>query len=331
MAGYFLDKGDQQGDVRQRLRDQYNRMSRTGNQQQFAQQNAQQLAEQGGYFANRMPGAGQINVGTAPGQRQVNAGGGFTGGSSINFGAINAYNSNPAARAYMQSIGAVPQYSGFSVSGPNSGMTYGRTGGSNPQTINPGSNPQVSPGAMNSRNGYMGVSYSGTPTNLNAYAPTAAAPSYGAGSGGVAGGGGAAATGATPFGLSSGAASGLAGTISSGLQQEIANPSGLPVREMRAESADSIGADMERQRQALREDFGRRGQSGTAAEAAALRELETQGQADRRSDFRDISRQNAEVQLARRLQAMGLGSNFLRNEQSFDLGQFGQLLGFYGA
>jgi len=97
--------------------------------------------------------------------------------------------------------------------------------------------------------------------------------------------------------------------------QQINRPPGLPVNQMFSQVADARGASGQREEQSLRADFARRGQSGSAAEAAALRDLEGRTSGARSNDYRDLLAQDYLAQIQNRYQALGLGNSFLQGQQ----------------
>lgn len=305
-------------------------------QRQLHQQGYYQMQPGGSYFtAGGSGGAGSGRV--------IGAGSQFNT-SGLNMGLINAYYQSPAARQLLDQFGMAPSYTGVNVSGP-SGNVYGRTGGSDPRSLSGqssggigfspflGGAPPLSAGTFR-QNGMEIDRQTGLPANRfrpgGINHPYTQAGLAGSSSNFTRPGGGLGLAGVgAPQLPGAGAAGGpgLQRAVTGGISQEIASPSGLPTRQMLAESADAIGRSTSRGADELRESFARRGQTGTEAERAALRELEESSQRDRRSEARDIAQRDVMTRLQRRLQAMNIGANFLRGERSDTLGLLRSLIG----
>ena len=283
---------------------------RQGVGDQWQMRNAKAVGAAGGYLNPADGGATPAAGAPAAPQRGrwIGAGSGMMSGQSVNWGLVNAYQNNPQIRALMDQQGAAPTFNGVNISGNATQGTYGRTAGgrtmgggglSNPYQMQYQPTGGAQPGAM----------------------PMQAPQGYP----GMGGGGGAA--GLASGGLPTGQASGLASRMAGQYQQLMAKPPGLPTGAMYSQVADARGAAGQREQEALRADFARRGQSGTAAEAAALRDLESRTSGARTNDYRDIMLQNALAQIANRYKTLGLSNQFLLGQQQGDRAQLGLMLG----
>tara|TARA_Y100000310_G_scaffold69975_1_gene65507 strand:+ start:88 stop:408 length:321 start_codon:yes stop_codon:yes gene_type:complete len=105
----------------------------------------------------------------------------------------------------------------------------------------------------------------------------------------------------------------------------------MPVQQMLRQQIDPMAGAAAGMEKSIREGFGRRGQSGTAAEAAAIRESRRKAQGARGQAQRDIVIQNELQKLAARQRALGLGASFLQQKERTDDNTLGNYMaGFLG-
>ena len=131
------------------------------------------------------------------------------------------------------------------------------------------------------------------------------------------------------MGLGDAQAGQLAGQVGSGISDAISNPGGMPVDEMQAQSADSIGAETRMALEQLDRDTPP-DQFGTPRYEARKQQIIDRAGSERRSSFTDISAMDANATEDRRLQGLGLGANWLkdiRNMEQADLNALATLLG----
>lgn len=331
-ADYFRQQDKQAAQQeRDTLRQGYAQAQQGGYTDAWLQRNAPQLSQHDAYVGRQQGGQQYASAGGAqPSNRGLGTGGGVVG--TTNYAAIAAYqNAPPHIRAQMDRMGMTPQYGGVRVGSSQNqamvGMPNYVTGDprmQNPAWIaqqraqgafggNAGGGRPATPGQM----GVAGFGARGGPAPQFDYSQAAAhRASLG---GGVSGGPGVGsyggAGGGAPYGMDPTTGAALASRVSGAIGQGLQG-GGLDVGGMHSRLVESIGQDTARRRQQIREDFARRGQSGTEAEMAALRDLEESAQGASRQALRDLMVQNQERMLDERYRYAGLGANFLRGERS---------------
>lgn len=272
-------------------------------------------AQRGGYLdawlARNAPDIYRSGLYVQPGPRPVNFGIGGTGLTagdvgqgprvlgSPNYALINAYYTQPAVRAYMDSLGISPQVSAATVQSLGDASGTRRMSTTNPNVAWARYYAQAygtsSPHATAMLGGTGAVATGGPAYQVRPSQPAAAAgslqsaPWYDVG--------------------------GLPGLITSTLGREIGSPSGLPVGMMQSRIADDIARQARREAAGIRESFARRGQTGTEAERAALQEAEQRAFSERLGQSRDIMIQDALQRLQNRFRALGYAVPFVRGER----------------
>ena len=310
----------------------YQNAQNMGTGRQWLQDNQDEIARAGGRYQPNQSNTMQMGS-SGPSRRVIGDNSATTAGSNINYEAINAYQNNPAMRAYMQSIGAIPTVNGVAFgsdgsapsfrygSASDGGTAGGRRGGAVTYGNNSGLNTRgySSNGAIY-QNGRIVGYHDGQGNEI------------GGGGGMGGGGGGGAGMGSPVFGLGAGQAQQLAGQVGSGISDAISNPGGMPVDEMQAQSADSIGAETRMALEQLDRDTPP-DQFGTPRYEARKQQIIDRAGSERRSSFTDISARDANATEDRRLQGLGLGANWLKDIRSSGqqgLSQLASLLGMGG-
>ena len=312
----------------QQLQDEYRKAQQGGYGDHWLRANVNAVQQAGGYWQPNQNPAMTMG-GLQPGARGQSS---VLKGSNLNMGGIAAYqNANPAMQAYMQSQGMAPQISQWSIgSGSQQAGTGGAGGYRAANTIGGQLNPlQAQAAARRMQAGSApGVQGFGQSAGFPGGAPGGGHPLYGQVSGAISQGIGGPGGGTPGRTLDFGRGIGGKRMIQSTPQR--AGGSTLPVEAIQAQIGENIGAQAAAQQKSIREDFARRGQSGTPAEAAAIRAAESGAGRERNSLQRDLMVADSAAGREDRYRYSQLGANFLRGEQSGQLGALRNYLGAYG-